>query len=113
MLDRDALRRERFDIIVNATPLGMTGFSEATPLRADELRADLLFDLVYNPLETPLLRLARERGLAGISGLEMFVAQGARQFELWTGSAASVETMREIVERALLATESKVAPTEL
>lgn len=110
VLDRNELARERFDVLVNATPLGMSGFSDALPLRPEELRTNLVFDLVYNPLETPLLRLAREQGLATISGLEMFVAQGARQYELWTGSAAPGSTMHEAVENALLAAERNRPP---
>lgn len=106
---RDDLATEHFDVLVNATPLGMTGFSDIPPLHAEELRADLVFDLVYNPLETPLLRLARQQGLATISGIEMFVAQGARQFELWTGSAAPTETMRQAVEGELLRTQPHAA----
>ena len=101
VLRREDLLREHFDVLVNATPLGMTGFDGASPLRADELRADLVFDLVYNPLETPLLRLASEQGLGVIRGLEMFVAQGARQLEIWTGNTPPYDVMREAVQRAL------------
>ncbi len=101
VLLREDLPREHFDVLVNATPLGMTGFSDAPPLHAEELRADLVFDLVYNPLETPLLQLAREKGLAVINGLEMFVAQGARQFETWIGNTAPQDEMRDAVEHAL------------
>ena len=101
VLRHAALGREHFDVLVNATPLGMAGFSDEVPLRAEEMRADLVFDLVYNPLETPLLRMARERGVETISGIEMFVAQGVRQFELWIGSNPPVAEMREVVERAL------------
>ncbi len=102
VLRREELAGERFDVLVNATPLGMTGFSDASPLHAGEIHTGLVFDLIYNPLETPLLRMARERGLETISGIEMFVAQGARQFEIWTNSSAPVGVMREVVERALL-----------
>ena len=60
----------------------------------------MYFDMVYNPLETRLLREAR-RGSVVISGVEMFVAQAARQFELWTGHQAPAELMRDIVLRQL------------
>lgn len=102
VLRREELARERFDVLVNATPLGMTGFSDAPPLPAEEVHAELVFDLIYNPIETSLLRTARERGLKTISGMEMFVAQGARQFEIWTSSSAPANEMREVVEQALL-----------
>ena len=57
--------------------------------------------MVYNPLDTPLLKLAKARGLAVISGLEMFVQQGARQFEIWTGKPAPEAEMLRVVELAL------------
>jgi len=57
--------------------------------------------MVYNPLETPLLKLARERGIPTISGMEMFVQQGARQFEIWTGKPAPEAEMQRVVELAL------------
>jgi hypothetical protein len=57
--------------------------------------------MVYNPLETPLLKLAKERGIPVISGLEMFVQQGARQFEIWTGKPAPEAEMLRVVELEL------------
>jgi 3-dehydroquinate dehydratase/shikimate dehydrogenase len=57
--------------------------------------------MVYNPLETALLKLAHSRGLATISGIEMFVQQGARQFEIWTGKPAPESEMMRVVELAL------------
>jgi 3-dehydroquinate dehydratase/shikimate dehydrogenase len=90
-----------FDALVNSTPCGMKDGKQALPIAADELNANLVFDLVYNPLETPLLKLARERGLATIGGMEMFVQQGARQFELWTGKPAPEAEMLRVVELEL------------
>jgi len=55
------------------------------PIAENELNAGLVMDMVYNPLETPLIKLAKQRGIPVISGMEMFVQQGARQFEIWTG----------------------------
>ncbi len=95
------LRGMRFDALINSTPCGMAGSKEPLPLAADELNADLVFDLVYNPMETPLLKLARSRGIAVITGAEMFVQQGARQFEIWTGKTAPEAEMRRVVEREL------------
>lgn len=88
---------EPFDALINSTPCGMAGARAPLPIAPADLHARLVFDMVYNPLETPLLALARARGLATVSGVEMFVAQGVRQFELWTGLAAPRELMRQIV----------------
>ncbi len=101
-IKRDALRKADFDVILNATPLGMAGHEPTSPLTMDELRAKLVFDLVYNPIETPLLRLARQAGIPIITGVEMFVQQGARQFEIWTGRPAPEEEMLRVVLHSLL-----------
>jgi len=102
---RDALPKLSFDVIINATPLGMaslTGKSTpASPLEPVEMNARYVFDLVYNPIETPLLRAARQKGIAVISGVEMFVQQGARQFEIWTGKPAPEEEMLRVVLHSL------------
>lgn len=100
-LKQDQLAKLRFDALINTTPCGMQGVKPALPIKENELNAGLVFDMVYNPLETPLLKLARERGLAVVSGLEMFVQQGARQFEIWTGKPAPEAEMQRVVELAL------------
>ena len=97
----NALAKQHFDVIVNATPCGMAGNKQQLPLKEKELNARIVFDLVYNPLETPLLKLAHAHGLATISGLEMFVQQGARQFEIWTGKPAPELEMQHVVELEL------------
>jgi 3-dehydroquinate dehydratase/shikimate dehydrogenase len=84
------------DLLINATSVGMFPSVEETPVPPQALRYRYVFDMVYNPLETRLMREAGSRA-AVISGVEMFVAQGARQFELWTGRPAPRELMREIV----------------
>ena len=90
-----------FDVLINATPCGMTGNSHQLPLEDNAWKARLVFDLVYNPLDTPLLQAARARGVATIQGYEMFVHQGARQFELWTGKPAPEAEMLRVVLFAL------------
>lgn len=100
-LKQDALAKNRFDAMINTTPCGMTGVKQAMPIKENELNASLVFDMVYNPLETPLLKLARSRGLATIGGMDMFVQQGARQFEIWTGKPAPEAEMHRVVELAL------------
>ena len=67
---------------------------DASPLDAAELNCRVVFDMIYRPRKTRLLQLAAQRGIETISGLEMFVAQGAAQFEIWTGMRAPVAAMR-------------------
>jgi 3-dehydroquinate dehydratase/shikimate dehydrogenase len=100
-LKHDQLAKSRFDAIINTTPCGMAGTHHALPVKENELNTHLVFDMVYNPLVTPLLTLARARGLAIVSGLEMFAQQGARQFEIWTGKPAPEAEMQRVVELAL------------
>ncbi len=97
------LAKTHLDVLINTTPCGMAGSSQSLPLAANELNAGLVFDMVYNPMETPLLKLARARGIATIGGLEMFVQQGARQFEIWTGKPAPEAEMLRVVRAALVA----------
>jgi len=104
-IKRDAIAKTTFDVIINATPIGMTGNTgknvPTSPLELSEINARYVFDLVYNPVETPLLRLARQKGIAVITGVEMFVQQGARQFEIWTGKPAPEEEMLRVVLHSL------------
>ena len=90
-----------FDVIINSTPIGMAGNKGAQILTADELKTKIVFDLVYNPADTPLIRMARAQGIHVITGVEMFVQQGARQFEIWTGKPAPEEEMLRVVVHAL------------
>jgi shikimate dehydrogenase len=90
------------DILVNTTPVGMTPDSDRMPVAEHLLRKDLIvMDAIYNPLKTLLLRTAERRGCRTVSGLSMFVYQGAAQFERWTGTAAPLETMEAAVRLAL------------
>jgi 3-dehydroquinate dehydratase/shikimate dehydrogenase len=100
-LKHEQFAKARFDVLINSTPCGMAGNKQALPIEPNELNAGLVFDMVYNPLETPLLKLAGSRGIPVISGLEMFVQQGARQFEIWTGKPAPEADMQRVVELAL------------
>ena len=86
--------------VVNATPIGMG--TEDLPLPLDALHpGQVLADLVYHPLETALLRGARDRGAAVVDGLGMLVHQAALQIELWTGCVPSIAAMRAAAEHAL------------
>ncbi|HEX3987612.1 MAG TPA: shikimate dehydrogenase [Acidobacteriaceae bacterium] len=100
-IKREQIAKSSFDVIVNATPIGMRGVKPASLLEAKELNTRLVFDLVYNPIDTPLIRMAREKGLPVVTGVEMFVHQGARQFEIWTGKPAPEEEMLRVVVHAL------------
>jgi 3-dehydroquinate dehydratase/shikimate dehydrogenase len=97
---REKLRGEYFDAVINATPVGM-GANDGSPLRADELNCGLVMDMIYRPMETPLLRMARRRGIETVGGVEMFLAQGAAQWEIWMGERAPAEIMRRKVLEAL------------
>ena len=102
---RVSIRREFFDAIVNATPVGMHPRVARSPLEARELNCRLVFDLIYRPRVTRLLQLAARRGIETVSGLDMFLAQGAAQWEIWTGERAPVAPMRRAVLRALAGSE--------
>jgi 3-dehydroquinate dehydratase/shikimate dehydrogenase len=104
---RPRLGREFFDAIVNATPVGMYPQGGESPLEAHELNCRLVFDTIYRPRKTRLLELAERRGLDTISGVEMFVAQGTAQWEIWTGERAPVGAMRRCVEAVLGREEAK------
>lgn len=83
-----------WDVLVNATPVGSGSLPGQSPLPLEALRAgSVVFDMVYEPHETPLLAAARARGCVAIGGIEMLVAQAVGQFEAWTGRAAPVEAM--------------------
>jgi 3-dehydroquinate dehydratase/shikimate dehydrogenase len=112
-IKKDALAKTSFDVVVNATPIGMAGQKGAQMLEAKDLaNTRLVFDLVYNPLETPLIRLARQQGIGFITGVEMFVQQGARQFEIWTGKPAPEEEMLRVVIHSLRQQAEAAAVTE-
>ncbi len=82
------------DVLVNATSVGMHPKEEETPVDRHFLRPKLVvFDLVYEPFETRLLREAREVGARTLDGLAMLVHQGAASFEIWTGVSAPIEVM--------------------
>ncbi len=92
-----------FDVLVNSTPLGMRGkFENETPVFAEQMEnLKLVYDLVYNPFETRLIKEAREASVPTIGGLAMFVAQAARQFKIWTGKDAPLKEMSQIAIRRL------------
>lgn len=89
-----------YDALVHATPAGMSPRIEDN-LFPEEIPAEVVFDMVYNPLETALLSNARRQGKETVEGIEMFVEQAAAQFDLWTGQNAPRVTMRNAVLEVL------------
>lgn len=85
-----------FDILVQSTPIGMSPNVDGN-LFPERIPADIVFDMVYNPLKTKLLKRAESQGKTAIQGLEMFIEQAAAQFELWTNETAPRAVMRTAV----------------
>jgi len=103
-LDNDSIAKSvpQANIIINCTPVGMHPDEDATLIPAEFFRkGQVVFDVVYTPLETRLLRDAKSRGCSVISGVEMFINQAALQFEQFTGESAPVEVMRQVVMERL------------
>ena len=89
------------DVLINTTSLGMYPKMDDTPVKKEFLKNMLVFDIVYNPLKTRLIKEAEQNGCTTIMGLEMFVNQAALQFELWTGKKAPKDLMRKVVVEKL------------
>lgn len=92
------------DILVNCTPIGMTGSSQQgrCPITFGSIPDNVfVYDLIYNPQETPLLRLANSSGARVLGGLPMLIYQGAEAFEIWTGKRAPVTQMFQTAYRSL------------
>jgi 3-dehydroquinate dehydratase/shikimate dehydrogenase len=102
-MEFDNLPGTKTDILINATPVGMFPMVNETPIDKDRLKPDMIvFDTIYNPIETRLLREAKNQGCKIVGGLPMFVNQAAAQFELWTGVTPPLELIREIAYKKLL-----------
>jgi 3-dehydroquinate dehydratase/shikimate dehydrogenase len=84
-------------VVINCTSVGMHPDAERSPLKRIPKAAQIVFDTVYNPVETRLLRDARSAGCRTVSGLEMFVDQAVGQFEAWTKARAPRDVMRQVV----------------
>ena len=95
----EPLRLHEYDLLVNATSIGMSPQNEQSPTAFDEHASTpaCVYDLVYSPRETRLLREARARGAQTIGGIEMLLQQGAEAFRLWTGREAPLDAMREAI----------------
>lgn len=100
-LDESTLRQVLPDaqVLIHCTPVGMAPKADTSCVPASLLHADLsVMDIVYNPLETRLLKDAKRAGCRAIPGLEMFLNQAVTQFELWTNQPAPVDVMRMVLE---------------
>ena len=96
-----SLIARKVDLIVNATPVGDDGEGILFPI--DWITpAQFVFDLIYQPAVTPLVRGARERGARAVNGLSMLLFQALAAFEIWTGQPAPEPAMRAALERAVL-----------
>jgi shikimate dehydrogenase len=90
-------------LLINATPVGRMQPREQLPVDLDTLSAGLVVaDVVYNPPQTWLLRIAQEHGYATIDGLTLLIEQVALAFEIWTGATADRQAMREAIEEFLV-----------
>ena len=93
--------RGSWDVLINCTPIGMFPRVDETPLAADQLPGRYVYDLVYNPAMTRLLREAASAGCQTIGGLEMLVAQAREQFQWWTGTKPVPGVMRKAALKRL------------
>ena len=101
-VDWHARHNVTFDVLINCTPVGMHPNVDEAPVHFSVLRPGVIvFDTIYNPETTLLIREARSRGCETITGVDMFVRQAARQFELFVGQTPDQATMRGIVRKAL------------
>ena len=97
---REQLTGRHFDAVVHATPLGMFPHVHECFFNGS-IPAEVVFDMVYNPLETELIKRAREQGKAVVPGVEMFIEQAVRQFEIFTGESAPKAVMSKAASEAL------------
>ncbi|MDQ2842660.1 MAG: shikimate dehydrogenase, partial [Acidobacteriota bacterium] len=90
----------RFDVLIQATPVGMMPNANES-LFMDTIPAKIVLDMVYNPQETLLLKRAKAQGCLTIPGAEMLLEQAVSQFEIWTGESAPRDVMRSALESHL------------
>jgi 3-dehydroquinate dehydratase/shikimate dehydrogenase len=90
-----------WDLLINCTPVGMYPHVEDTPIPSEQLTGRIVYDLVYNPSTTRLLRDAAANGCETIGGLDMLVAQAREQFQWWTGTKPQAGVMREAALKRL------------
>jgi 3-dehydroquinate dehydratase/shikimate dehydrogenase len=106
---REQMDSQRFDVLVHCTPIGMHPHANEC-FFPDRVPADVVFDMVYNPVETMLIKHAQQQGCAVIPGLQMFLEQAAQQFETWTGESAPRAAMERAALEALASHPQNGAP---
>ena len=99
-LVREQLDSRHFDAVVHATPLGMYPHVDECFFNGN-IPGEVVFDMVYNPVETALVKRAREQGRTVVPGIDMFIEQAVRQFEIWTGDSAPRAVMQKAAMEAL------------
>jgi len=98
----DQLQHLRWDLLVNATPVGMYPDVDRSPMQAEWLTGEWVYDLVYNPRETQLVKDATLQGCKTISGVEMFLGQALKQQQLWCGNPVPEQAIREVLDAWLM-----------
>lgn len=111
-LMREQAESRQFDALIHATPVGMFPHTNECFFH-NTIPADLVFDMVYNPLETELARRAAEQGRTVIPGIQMFLEQAAHQFEIWSGESAPRSVMEKAAIEALSQSESRANHAEV
>jgi len=101
----DELADIEAEIVINCTPIGMSPKIDATPLETLPGPVKVVFDTIYNPVDTRLLRQGRRAGRLCVTGLDMFVNQAVAQFEIWTGRPAPRQVMRQVLLERLARAE--------
>jgi 3-dehydroquinate dehydratase/shikimate dehydrogenase len=91
-----------YDLLVNCTTVGMAPLIQDSPIKEEWLKGRVVFDLIYHPPETKLMKMAKERGMDVIGGAGMLLRQAAEQFRLLTGQDAPIEAMRGALQHQLL-----------
>jgi 3-dehydroquinate dehydratase/shikimate dehydrogenase len=105
-VSRDQALVRNFNVVINATPIGMWPHGDQCPFEGN-IPGEIVFDMVYNPLETRLIRHAREQGRKVVPGIRMFIEQAVKQFELFTGESAPRAAMETAAIDALTARYSE------
>lgn len=102
-ITEDEIDQQQITVIINCTPVGMYPEIGQTPLEKQNLKPDyVVFDMVYNPMQTRLLKEAQEVGARTISGIEMFIAQGVEQVRLWLQKEVGTQGLKEILINELI-----------
>ena len=102
VIDWEERYDEQPELLINGTPVGMHPNVDESPYDTSKLHfSTIVFDAVYNPEQTLLVKGARKAGCRVVTGVDMFVRQAAMQFKLFTGQEAPLDVMREEVRRAI------------